>query len=123
MVGIRSTGNADTFIEQAYRKDFNASEAFEKGIPEVGEKLYNYILEVAEGKDTKTEINKQKVLHLSYYVPIAFYEGSDRSRTPPMYSGIEAAAGKFGEGFAGTGNNVLSQDYNEAVRMYTDRVR
>ncbi|MCL2120826.1 MAG: altronate dehydratase family protein [Clostridiales bacterium] len=123
-VGIRVTGNEDTFHTPEFRKDFNAGAALREGIPETGEKLYQLILDAAEGKVvTKTEENKQKVFHMWYYVPIAFYEGSDRSKTPPFYHAIKAAEKKFGEGFQGTGNNVLSQDYTEALKLYTDRVK
>ena len=124
MVGIRVTGNEDTFNTKEFKMDFNAFDAMRDGIPETGEKLYEFLLDVAQGKiDTTSEENKQKVFHMWYYIPIAFYEGSDRSKSPPFYNAMEAAERRFGKGFTGTGNNSLSTNYAEAVKLYTDRVK
>jgi len=124
LVGVRVTGNEDTFNTPEFNKDFNAGASLRDGVEATGEKLYQLILDAAEGKAvTKTEENKQKVFHMWYYVPVSFYEGSDRSKSPPFYSGLEAAEKKFGEGFRGTGNNILSANYTEALKKYTDLVK
>ena len=124
MVGIRVTGNEDTYHTREFKMDFNAGEAVRKGIPATGEEFYRYLLDVAEGKiDTTSEEKKQKVFHMWYYVPVAFYEGSDRSKTPPFYNAMEAAEKKFGKGFNGTGLNSLSPNYSEAVKLYTELVK
>jgi altronate dehydratase len=124
MVGIRVTGNEDTFNTPEYKKDFNAGMAFREGIPKAGEKLYQLILDAAEGKlETNTEKNKQKVFHMWYYIPIKPYDADDRSKIPPFYSGLEAAEKKFGKGFSGLGANIHSRNYVEAVKKYTELVK
>jgi altronate dehydratase large subunit len=124
MVGIRVTGNEDTFNTPEFRKDFNCGASYRDGIEETGEKLHQFILNVADGKiATKCEANKSKVFHMWYYVPVEFYEGADRSKMIPFYSGLEAAEKKFGKDFRGHGNNILSMDYAEAVKKYTDLVK
>ena len=124
LVGIRVTGNEDTFNEPEFKKDFNAGAAFMEGIQKTGEKLYQLILDAAEGKiETNTEKNKQKVFHMWYYVPVKPYDNDDRSKIPPFYSGLEAAESKFGKGFSGLGANIHSKNYPEAVKKYTDLVK
>ena len=124
MVGIRVTGNEDTFNTPEFKKDFNAGAAFQNGIQKTGEELYQLILDAAEGKvETNTEKNKQKVFHMWYYVPVKPYDNDDRSQIPPFYSGLEAAEKKFGKGFSGLGANIHSKNYAEAVKKYTDLVK
>jgi altronate hydrolase len=121
LVGIRVTGNEDTFNTPEFKKDFNAGIAFREGIQKAGEKLYQLILDAAEGKlETNTEKNKSRVFHMWYYVPIKPYDADDRSKIPPFYSGVEAAEKKFGKGFSGLGANIYSKNYAEAVKKYTD---
>jgi altronate hydrolase len=124
MVGIRVTGNEDTFNTPEFKKDFNAGASFREGTVETGEKLFQLIVDVAEGKiEPKSEKNKQKVFHMWYHIPFEFYEGTDRSKMPPFYSGLDAAEKKFGKGFQGLGGNILSTDYTEAVKKYTNLVK
>jgi altronate dehydratase large subunit len=102
MAGIRVTGNDDNFANPDYKLDFNASIAFREGLPKAGEKLYEYILDVAQGKcRTKSDENKQKVFHMWYYTENEFSENIDRSKM--IY----------------TRNN----DYEINVKRYTDYVK
>ena len=122
MVGIRSTGNEDTFNIPEFKKDFNAGAAMRDGIPQTGEKLYELILDAAEGKvETHTEKQKQRVFHMWYYVPITPYNTPGGKTHLPYSSGLEAAEDRFGKGFSVS--KRLSADYVEAVKIFTDLVK
>lgn len=69
MLGIRMTGNPDTFKVDEYKLDFNAGVVIEgKPMKEAGKDLFEYIVAVAEGRDTtKNESIKCKAFPMYYY--------------------------------------------------------
>lgn len=74
MPGIRLTGNPQTFREASYKLDFNAGIAFEGvPLPKVGEMLFEYLLDVAEGKeDPRSEQGKLRAFNMFYYTENEF---------------------------------------------------
>jgi altronate dehydratase large subunit len=83
---IRMTGNPDTYKNEAFRLDFNAGIAFDGlSIPEVGEKLFDYIISVAEREKTpKAEIDKVRAFNLYYYTENEFGEKTDKGKMLPI---------------------------------------
>jgi altronate dehydratase len=121
MVGIRSTGNEETFNTPEFKKDFNAGAALRESVAKTGEKLYQLVLDAAEGKvETNTEKNKQKVFHMWYRVPITPYNSKESKDIVhlPFTHGVDAAEGRYGKGFSLPPN--FSKDYAQAVKMFTD---
>jgi altronate dehydratase large subunit len=58
MPTLKLTGNPETFKKLASIMDFNSGTIIEgKPIEKVGEELYELLLEIASGKETKSEIN------------------------------------------------------------------
>ena len=102
MIGIRVTSNDETFNNPEYKKDFNAFFALKDGVEKAGEKLYQLVLDVAEGKVIpKSEVDKQKVFHMWYHITAEFGGNMDRSGRIPS----------------------SSKDYAESVKKYTDLVK
>ena len=119
MVGIRSTGNEDTFNVPEFRKDFNAGAAFRDGIQKTGENLYQLILDAAEGKViTHTEKDKQKVFHMWYYTAVTSYTEIVHSAILPF-----ANAADKGKHSTGRPSTRLSDSYAEAIKMFTELVK
>ncbi len=69
MLGIRMTGNPDTFKHDEYLLDFNAGVVIEgKPMSEAGRDLFEYIIAVAEGREVpKNEPLKCKAFPMYYY--------------------------------------------------------
>ena len=69
MLGIRMTGNPDTFKVEDYKLDFNAGVVIEgKPMQEAGKDLFEYIIAVAEGREVpKNEAVKCKAFPMYYY--------------------------------------------------------
>lgn len=69
MLGIRMTGNPDTFKVPEYKLDFNAGVVIEgKPMREAGKDLFEYIIAVAEGREVpKSELDKCKAFPMYYY--------------------------------------------------------
>ncbi len=67
MPGIRMTGNSKTFADASYKLDFNAGTVLEgKEMSEVGKELFEFIIAVAEGRET-TKSEKDKLLAFPMY--------------------------------------------------------
>ena len=115
LVGVRMSGNENTYNTPEYNMDFNAFQAFSDGVPATGEKFYQLLLDAAEGKvDTKSEINKHKVFHMWYYVDIEFYVGSDPSKVVPYSNRMDDEDKKSGD---------MKRGYAKAMKAYTERVK
>lgn len=69
MPGVRMTGNPETFKHPEYKLDFNAGKVMEgEPMSEVGKELFEYIIAVAEGRETtKSEENKLLAFPMYYY--------------------------------------------------------
>jgi altronate dehydratase large subunit len=100
---IRTTGNPATFNNEEFMIDFNAGIAFDgTPISEVGEKLFEYFMRVAEGGEKPvTEQNKERAFNMYYYTENEFGEHTDRSKI------LHCAV----------------WDYHEKRKQYTDSVK
>jgi altronate dehydratase large subunit len=99
---IRTTGNPATYNNEEFKIDFNAGEAFTKPLSEVGEDLFERIIQVAEGdNDLNTEKNKVRAFNMYYYVENEFGEDRDLTKMIP----------------------VRVQHYHEDYKAYTDSVK
>jgi len=85
MICVRATGNPVTYNNEAFKIDFNAGIAFDGlPIPVVGEKLFDYLIKVAEGdEDPNTEHDKDRAFNMYYYTENEFGKDTDRSRILP----------------------------------------
>ncbi len=87
MPGIRMTGNSETFANPEYGLDFNAGIVLEgKAMSEVGKELFEYIIAVAEGRETpESEKNKLLAFPMYYYedefAELDGYYNIDKNRT------------------------------------------
>ena len=69
MPNVRMTGNPETFKNKDYKLDFNAGVVME-GTPmdQAGEDLFDYLMDVAEGKiEPKSEEGKNRAFLMCYY--------------------------------------------------------
>ena len=99
---VRTTGNPVTYQGEKFRIDFNAGTAFEKPISEVGETLFEYLMQIAEGDENSfAEENKVRAFNMYYYIENEFGQGRDISRMLPI--------------------NVI--DYHNKYQAYTDAVK
>jgi len=85
MLCIRTTGNTETFNNEAFKLDFNAGIVAEgKSIAETGEILFEYLMRIAEGDDDpKTEKDKIRAFNMYYYIENEFGRSIDRNRMLP----------------------------------------
>ena len=100
MLCVRTTGNPAAFQNKENKLDFNAG--MDKPIAEVGEALFEYLMEIAQGEDNpNTEIDKIRAFNMYYYVENEF--GKDRDLAKMLVNRV--------------------QNYAEKCRLYTDSVK
>ncbi|MBQ8983028.1 MAG: UxaA family hydrolase [Lachnospiraceae bacterium] len=68
LLNIRETGNPETYKNSDYLLDFNAGASFDdETLEETGKRLYEFILDVAQGKAVpKDEADKERALVIPY---------------------------------------------------------
>ena len=68
MPNVRMTGNPVTFKEKEYKLDFNAGIVIEgEPMEKAGKMLFNYLMDVAEGEEPKSEAGKIRAFNMYYY--------------------------------------------------------
>ena len=68
MPNVRMTGNPVTFKEKDYKLDFNAGIVIEgEPMEKAGKMLFDYLMDVAEGEEPKSEEGKIRAFNMYYY--------------------------------------------------------